>query len=295
MNENLVVEKSTARWSWGALVLGVALVAFLLLPFSFLEKCYAIGFGICPQRAGHSYFLGGTRLPGEENLRAAIPLVNVIAPNEATKLPVEARMYGMFAGFLVTWLYSFLIGRGRTALMPKPLILFTYISFIAIMGVDGVNATIFDLHNAGLPIPYAYEPRLDVRFVTGWLCGIAMAGIILPVVNYCLWRNAEPRALFERWRELVPLLGIGILILILFTTGSGLFFYPLAVLAPAGILATLGALNVVLILTLGRRERVAANWREAVNPIALALLLSLIQLGLLSLVRYAAFGFREIG
>ncbi len=295
MNEQMVIEKSAGRLTWGAIVLAVALVAFLLIPLPLLDKFYAIGFGICPQRAGHSYFLGETLLPGEATLRAALPFVNFIAPNVATKLPVEARMFGMFAGFLVTWLYAFAIRRGRAALMPKPLILLAYISFIAIMGFDGVNATIFDLHHAGLPIPYLYEPRLDLRFVTGWLCGIAMAGIILPVVNYCLWRDAEPRALFERLREMLPLLGIGIALLILFTLGSGLYFYPLAVLAPIGILATLGALNVVLVLTIGRRERVAGNWREALNPLALALLLSLLVLGLLSLLRYAAFGWGEIG
>jgi len=295
VNEQMVIEKSAGRLTWGAIVLAVALVAFLLIPLPLLDKFYAIGFGICPQRAGHSYFLGETLLPGEATLRAALPFVNFIAPNVATKLPVEARMFGMFAGFLVTWLYAFAIRRGRAALMPKPLILLAYISFIAIMGFDGVNATIFDLHHAGLPIPYLYEPRLDLRFVTGWLCGIAMAGIILPVVNYCLWRDAEPRALFERLREMLPLLGIGIALLILFTLGSGLYFYPLAVLAPIGILATLGALNVVLVLTIGRRERVAGNWREALNPLALALLLSLLVLGLLSLLRYAAFGWGEIG
>lgn len=295
MNENLVAEKSTTRVTWGAIVLGIALGAFLLVPIPLIDKFYAIGFGICPQRAGHSYFLGETRLPGEASLRATIPLVNVFAPSQATKLPVEARMYGMFAGFLVTWLYAFLLGRGKAALMPRPLILFTYVLFIAMMGIDGVNATIFDLHNAGLPIPFAYEPRLDVRFVTGWLCGIAMAGIILPVLNYCLWRDAQNRALFERWRELIPLLLLGILLLILFTAGSGLYYYPLAVLAPAGIVAIFISLNVVLVLTLGRRERVAANWRETFNPIALALLLGFIELGMLSLVRYAAFGWGEIG
>ncbi len=295
VNENVVAEKTTGRVTWGALVLMFALAVFVLTPLPLLDKFYAIGFGICPQRAGHSYFLGETLLPGEASLRAAIPLVNVVAPSHATKLPVEARMYGMFAGFLVTWLFSFLVGRGKAALMPRPLILFTYLMFIAIMGVDGVNATIFDLHNAGLPIPFAYEPRLDLRFVTGWLCGIAMAGIILPVLNYCLWRDAQNRALFERWRELIPLLLLGILILILFVSGSGLFFYPLAVLAPAGIVAIFISLNVVLVLTLGRRERVASTWRETFNPIALALLLGLIELGMLSLVRYAAFGFGEIG
>lgn len=288
-------KKSSAGFQWGAAFLVLVLAAFLLIPTPPVDKFYAIGFGICPQRAGHSYFLGETLLPGERALRAAIPFAGIVAPDVATKLPVEARMYGIFAGFLVTWLYSFLAGRGKTAVMPGPLILFTYVSFIALMGADGVNATIFDLNAAGLPVPFAYAPRLDVRFVTGWLCGIAMAGIILPVLNYCLWREAQSRALFEKWRELLPLLGVGALMLVLFASGSGLFYYPLAILAPAGILATVGSLNVVLVLTLGRKERVAANWREALNPLALALLFTLIELGVLSALRYAAFGWGEIG
>jgi Predicted membrane protein (DUF2085) len=295
VSEQAIERKSATGLTWGAIVLGVALVAFLLIPVPLVDKFYAIGFGICPQRAGHSYFLGETLLPGEASVRAAVPLLNLVAPDTATKLPVEARMFGMFAGFLITWLYSFAIGRGKAALMPTPLLMFTFIVFIGLMGIDGVNATVKDLHTAGLPVPYLYEPRLDVRFVTGWLCGIAMAGIVLPVVNFCLWRDAEPKVLFARWRVLLPLLGIGLVILGLFTTGSGLFYYPLAVLAPVGILTTLGSLNVVLVLTLGRRERVAANWREALNPIALALLFSAFELGLLSLMRYAAFGWGAIG
>lgn len=291
-----VAESSKGKFvPWGAAILAVALIAFLLVPVPLLDKFYAVGFGICPQRGGHSYFLGETMLPGESTLRAAVPFVSIAAPIEATKLPVEARMYGMFAGFLMTWIFSFLIGRGKAALMPKPLILGTYVAFIALMGIDGVNATVFDLNSAGLPIPFAYLPRLDLRFLTGWLCGIAMAGIILPVVNYCLWRDAQPIALFERWRELLPLLLLGVILLAMMVSGSGLFFYPLAVLAPLGILVIFALLNVVLVLALLRRERVAANWREALNPLAIALALSVVELGLLSLVRYAAFGWGEIG
>ena len=191
MNNNLVAEKPASRLPWGAFILTAALLVFILAPLPLLDKFYTIGFGICPQRPGHSYFMGETLLPGEGTLRGALPAFRVSSrPWGQRSCRRRARMYGMFAGFLLTLVYSYLIGRGRAAVMPGTLIMFTYITFIAFMGVDGVNATIFDLHNAGLPIPYAYVPRLDVRFITGWLCGIAMAGIILPVVNYCLWRDA---------------------------------------------------------------------------------------------------------
>jgi hypothetical protein len=65
-------------------------------------------------------------------------------------------------------------------------------------------------------------------------------------------------------------------------------------MAPAGILTTIGALNVVLVLTLGKGERVAVNWLEALNPFAVALVMTLCELGVLSLLRWLAFGFAEI-
>lgn len=289
------IQRPTAiRLSWGGLVLLLILAAFVLIPLPLVDKFYAIGFGICPQRPAHSYFLGGSTVPGEMVARSALPLLSAVMPDTPTKLPVEARMYGMFAGFLITWLYIFWRGRGRAAVMPPPLVLLAFISFIAVMGADGINATIFDLNKAGLPIPYAYAPRLDLRFITGWLCGIGMAGIVLPVVNYSLWKNAQPNPMFDRARDLLPLALIGTLILGILTTGSGVFYYPLAVLAPVGILVTLGSLNVVLALTLGHHERFAANWGETLNPIAIALLLSLAELALLSLMRYSAFGLGDI-
>ncbi len=290
-----IAKSAASQLGWGAWIVFLLLGVFVLVPMPLVNKFYLIGFGICPQRPSHSYFLGENMLLGETVVRAIFPVINRIAPNTATKMPVEARMYGMFAGFLVTWLYSFWRGRGHAAGMPSPLIMLAYVSFIAIMGVDGGNATMYDIHNAGVPIPYVYVPRLDVRFITGWLSGIGMAGIVLPAVNYVLWKYAEAKPMFDRLIDLLPLLLMGAVILVLLTTGSGLFFYPLAVLAPLGILATLGALNVVLVLTLGHRERFAANWGEALNPVALALCFALVELGALSLMRFAAFGFGEIG
>lgn len=280
--------------SWGALLFAFGLLAFLLLPGTLVDKFYLVGFGICPQRPAHSNYLGGTALPGEASLRAALPILNALAPGTPTKLPVEARMFGMFAGFLLTWLYSFLTGRGRAALMPPAPVMFTYVAMIALMAWDGINATLYDLHGAGLPVPFLYAPRLDLRFVTGWLCGIALAGILLPVVNYCLWREPRSLPLFDRVRDLVPLWLAGAVILLLFLSGSGLWYYPLAVLAPLGILASLGALNTVLVLTLARRDRFALDWNAALNPLAVAVCLALLELGALSLVRWATFGLGEL-
>src|SRR5690349_1556977 len=110
------IQKPTAvKWNWGGIVLLLFLAAFVLIPIPLVDKFYAIGFGICPQRPAHSYFLGESQLPDEAETRSALPILNIVMPDTPTKLPVEARMFGMFAGFLITWLYTFLRGRGRAA------------------------------------------------------------------------------------------------------------------------------------------------------------------------------------
>ena len=55
---------------------------------------WAIAFGICPQRPGHSLFLGGQQMP------------------------IEARMAGMFGGFVLAAAYGWAAGRGRALRLP---------------------------------------------------------------------------------------------------------------------------------------------------------------------------------
>lgn len=75
------------RWALGALVLAV--MAFLLAPWSLYDKLWGIAYGICPQRPGHSLFFGGVQMP------------------------IEAREGGMYAGFLLGLVYLAVIGRSK--------------------------------------------------------------------------------------------------------------------------------------------------------------------------------------
>ena len=205
-------------------------------------------------------------------------------------MPLEARMYGIFAGFLVTWGLSSAYGRGRAVLMPPPWMLATFAGFIVIMGFDGANATLFDLNAAGLPIPFLYAPRLDLRLATGLLSGIAMGGIFLPIVNYGLWRERQRQPIFGDAGDLATLLMWNAILYALVVSGSGLFLYPTSLLGVLGVIALIGALNIALLMSFLRREGAASNWREAMNPVAAAVLLTALELGALSLLRYAVLG-----
>lgn len=234
--------------------------------------------------------MGGTRLPGEAELLDTIPALSAVDPGSPTKMPLEARMYGIFAGFVLAWATAIVTGRDRAVLMPPPWLLTTFAGFITIMGFDGVNATLFDLSSAGLPVPFMYAPRLDLRLATGFLCGTAMAGIILPIVNYALWRERQPVPVFSDLRDLLTLLVWNAIIFALVASGSGLFLYPLALLGVLGVIILVAALNIVWVLALFRREGSASTWREALNPFAAAVFFTALELGALSLLRYAILG-----
>lgn len=199
-------------------------------------------------------------------------------------------MYGIFAGFLVAWVLAVSTGRGRAVATPPPWLLTTFLAFITIMGFDGVNATLFDLSGAGLPVPFLYAPRLDLRLATGLLCGIAMAGIILPIVNYALWRERQPIPVFSDARDLAALMVWNAIVFVLVASGSGLFFYPLSLLGVLGVVFLVAALNIVWVLALFRREARASHWRDAINPFAASIFFTGLELGAMSLLRYAVLG-----
>jgi hypothetical protein len=234
--------------------------------------------------------MGGTRLPGEAELLQAVPTLNSFDPSQPTKMPLEARMYGIFAGFLVTWALTVALKRERAVLMPPPWLLFTFVAFIAVMGFDGTNATFYDLNAAGLPVPFLYAPRLDLRLATGLLAGIGMAGIILPAVNHALWREGLLHPIFSDGRDLVTLLVWNAILFVLVVSGSGLFIYPVSLLGVLGVIALIGSLNLVMVLSLVRPNGAAANWRQALNPFAGCVLITALELGTLSLLRYAVLG-----
>lgn len=210
----------------------------------------------------------------------------VLDPAQPLQLPLEARDFGIYVGFLVTWLYLIALGRGRAKGMPPVSILLTLVIFIFIMGADGLNAFFYDLQF----VPHLYTPRLELRLGTGLLCGIAFAGILLPVVNYSLWRENDMRPIFANWKQFLGGLGLLAVLFAMNESRLGIFYYPLAILTSASTLILIALINLVFILALFGREGYAVTWRDALDPFAAGIFLTLIELGALSLLRYAMLG-----
>ena len=219
-------------------------------------------------------------------MRQNVPGFAILDPAVPMQLPLEARDFGIYVGFLTLWGYIWLLGRGRAKGMPKPWMMVTLILFVGIMGVDGLNAFFYDLQ----VIPHLYTPRLELRLATGLLCGFAFAGLLVPVVNFSLWRENDMRPVLDNWKQFAGGLFLLVVLFALNASEIGIFFWPLAILTSASTIILFALINLVFVISIFGKSARAMNWRDALNPFAAGVLLSIVELGAMSLMRFAVLG-----
>jgi len=250
--------------SWQRVLLmgwGLIITALILAPWPLMDKLFAIAYGICPQRASHSYIIAGQQLP------------------------LEARMTGIFSGFLLTYLSILVRGRGKAAAFPPPLPLGLCMGFIGLMGIDGINNTLADLH-----LPHLYTPDLRLRLGTGLLSGIGMAGLVIPALNFVLWRDGQERPVLSTIADLAGLLALASLFFLLVTSTSPFLLYPIAIFSISGLIALLTCINMVIIMGMAGKDWQVATWGETLPILSLAFIMTVGELGFLSVVRYTVLG-----
>src|SRR5205823_4373449 len=137
------------------------------------DKLRTLAAGLCAQRPGHSYFLGDVQLP------------------------LEARMGGIFAGFLIGVLYLLWAGRARAALLPPPGVQALLLGLMGVMALDGTNALAYDLG-----LPSLYPPHNALRLATGLVCGLALSLLAVPVLAGALWQDWDADRSLESAGEL---------------------------------------------------------------------------------------------
>lgn len=234
---------------------------FLLVPEPLSGKLWAIAYGICPQRASHSYFLAGQQLP------------------------LEARMTGIFAGFVLTIPYIFILGRGKAARFPQRGILVILLGFIAVMGGDGLNATLYDFG-----LPYLYPPQNWLRLLTGFMGGVAMALLTWPAFSFTFWGEPSPASVPQSVGELGGSLLLPGLLVVAILGEVDLLFYPVALVSVLGVLSFLSLFNALALISFLRREGRAESWWDFLLPGSGGLALSVIELGVLSVLKYLVLG-----
>ncbi len=238
-----------------------ALLIFSLAPWPFLDKLRAIGFAICPQRPAHSVFIAGT------------------------PLPLEARKVGIYLGFLSTMGYLLLLRRGRANQLPPRHIVATLMGCVALMGIDGFNALLHDTM-----LPHLYSPNNDLRLATGLLGGMALAVLTLPVLNVSLWREGKAEPLLTGWRQMTPAVTLQAALFGTVASGAPFTLYPLATLCIVGVVGALVFTNTLLLVGVIHWPRPVAGIWGLVPVVAVAWLLSSLELGGMAAFRLALVG-----
>lgn len=232
--------------SWMASLLTLlylaTLTSLVFLPgASLLDRLRWLDSGICAQIPTHTFYPGGERLP------------------------LCARNTGIYLGFIVTLLTFYATGRGRAQQLPLWPILTVLFSAILALAVDGLNSFMLDLS-----LPHLYQPHNLLRLATGLATGLALAALAHPVLNRLLWCEYNEQRTITSWSEL--LLFLPILTLCFFAVASQNIFvlYPIALLSTAGLLAVLGSVNLVLIVSISKRDETFERYRKLLPFFSLA-------------------------
>lgn len=246
-----------------ALLLVMTLTIFLIAtPGGALRKADMVGYAVCHQIESHSFSLAGRQLP------------------------LCARCTGTFLGALVGLIgQALILRRPRAAAFPSSPILVVLLFFTLSWIADGTNSYLALVGGANL-----YEPSHTLRLITGSLNGLTMSAFVYPILNVSLWRAPVDKSALQGARDLGILLLMESLLVILVLSDSDFLLYPVAFLSAAGVLALLTSVNSVIALIVLRRENSVENWRQALVPVAIGLVLSFIQVGVIDLIRYGLTG-----
>jgi uncharacterized membrane protein len=184
----------------------------------------ALLYGVSAQRPSHSIFVGGQQLP------------------------LEARMGGIFLGFLCSVALLAVLGRLRASQPPDGLLGLACWTLIVLTGLDGLNAFLFDG-----TLPHLYAPNTPLRLLTGLGAGLGVGLMAVPVVAGVVWsRPLEVRSVEEPLEFLAGLALAGLVGgLVLASVGS--LWWPIALAMLFGVLVVFGVANLyVIVLTTGR-------------------------------------------
>lgn len=218
-------------WSWAALaVIGAGAVLFW--PGGFADKARLLLHGLCAQTPSHSFSFGGLLLP------------------------FDARMTGIYGGALVTLLVLVRGGGRPRAGFPPMRIMVVLGLFVLALAADGFNSLFTDL---GLPHPW--QPRNELRLLTGYATGVTLAVVLAWLLASTTWRLSTREPVVGSWRPLVvawiPFVPYALVLL----AGAPWAYVPLSLLLVLSAWVVLSTLTLSMIL-------LALRWDDRIRDAA---------------------------
>jgi uncharacterized membrane protein len=208
------------------LTFGLGALVFLALPWSIEHKAHMVLHGLCAQRPSHSYYIGDRALP------------------------FDARMTGIYLGYLVTTIVLLRSGAHRWCRQPSLSRIALLLGLGGVMVLDGFNSLLKDLG-----LPYQYEPMNWLRVVTGYTAGIVLAVALCFLIASSLWKEVDTRKqTLEALRPISVALSILVPAELIVGSGWGPLYLPISLILIAAALLALSSLALVLIVILTRRD-----------------------------------------
>ena len=241
------------RYLLPIVALGVT-AAFLAFPIPLEEKAHAALHGLCAQRPSHSYVFG------------------------ERQLPFDARMTGIYGGFLVTSIYLATRGRYRVFGLPTVPAIALLLSGVAVMGIDGLNSLLVDL---GLWHPYA--PQNEIRLASGLLTGLALAVAVCYLLSTTLWqRGRAGTRVIGGVGEIACLLAFQGPFAALVVSGFGPLYVPIVVTLVLAAVLVVSALSLIVLTIMRRRDNSYAAVRQLDGAATASLVIGLLVMGLIA-------------
>ena len=232
--------------------------AFLLVPGAIDEKTQQALHGLCAQRPSHSYWLGNDRLP------------------------FDARMSGIYGGGSIVFTVLALRGRLHAFARPSWPVIVPLAGFVLAMAVDGTNSLLLDM-GAWHP----YQPRNEIRLITGLLTGVSLAATLCFLVSATFWRTGRrDLAIVESLNEVACLVVFTVPFGFVVATGPGWLYAPVALYLLGSAVCVIAVLAMVMVTIATRRDGTYRGIKELGVPASMALVIAIVVIGAIAGGRY---------
>lgn len=248
-------------------LLGLSMIALLLAPWQMQDKAMAILHGLCAQQPGHSFWFGDQRLP------------------------FDARMTGIYGGFLISQIYLLIRRRLRDTEIPSLGIVITLALFVVAMGIDGFNSLFSEINQ-----PTLYEPSNLLRYSTGTLTGTTLGVALWLLASNVLWsrRDQNRQPVVRGWGELLQILTLAAIFGILAGSGWKVLYTPVTLLLIVSAVMVFFTMALAFIQLARRREASVTTLSELAGPAVGALLTAYVVIAILGGGRFLLEGMLHI-
>ncbi|MEJ7900812.1 MAG: DUF2085 domain-containing protein [Thermomicrobiales bacterium] len=245
-------------WLWVA-VAAIAGVAFFGSPGGYARTSHAILHGLCAQTPSHTIMFG------------------------SEMLPFDARMTGIYGGFLITLLSITIKGRLFHYGNPPKTVIAALAVLVGLMAVDGFNSLLSDLM-----LWYPWESSNGLRVATGFGTGVALAIALSWLLASSAWNLGSPAVAVSRLRDFAAPLGGFCVYGMLLVSSPGWLHFPVAMLLVLSAWITVTLLVLVIVLLVLKLDSQVRHVRHLHVPVAMSALLAVSVMIGLAAVRFWA-------